>query len=496
MTNEVDLLRGNRLSKTSDLASSFISSVKDDPLILDSAIKINIVHLLMLNKKKIIDKKTTSKCIKSLKSIDDSFQLDSNLEDVHMNVESFVIDHIGSEMGGQLNLAKSRNDQVASAIRMTSRQFILDILTNIHDLQKVILTLAKSHTDYLMPSFTHLQHAQIVTLSHNLLAHYDSLSRDAERFQETYQRVNKSPQGSGAIASVIINVDRDYVAKLLGFDGLVENSIDATTTRDFCIELMSNLTLLMLNVEKIVNELVLWSTSEFSYVEISDEFSSTSSIMPQKKNPVIAELIRSKSSIIIGDLVASIGIIKSLTLGYSIDIQDLTPRLWNSLDKSLSSIKLLSNMLSNCKFNKESMSNNLDDTMIAADLANYLASNYNISFRQSHHIVGTLSKTSADSGKKLSNLVKSDLQQVTKKISGKSIKISVDEIDSIFNYNKNVNSKTTKGSPSASESNRMIKIRKISLANSSKFVKKQQNSINKSELLIEKSIKNLSGGGT
>ena len=496
MTNEVDLLRGNRLSKTSDLASSFISSVKDDPLILDSVIKINIAHLLMLNKKKIIDKKTASKCIKSLKSIDDSFQLDSNLEDVHMNVESFVIDHIGSEMGGQLNLAKSRNDQVASAIRMTSRQFILDILTNIHDLQKVILTLAKSHTDYLMPSFTHLQHAQIVTLSHNLLAHYDSLSRDAERFQETYQRVNKSPQGSGAIASVIINVDRDYVAKLLGFDGLVENSIDATTTRDFCIELMSNLTLLMLNVEKIVNELVLWSTSEFSYVEISDEFSSTSSIMPQKKNPVIAELIRSKSSIIIGDLVASIGIIKSLTLGYSIDIQDLTPRLWNSLDKSLSSIKLLSNMLSNCKFNKESMSNNLDDTMIAADLANYLASNYNISFRQSHHIVGTLSKTSADSGKKLSNLVKSDLHQVTKKITGKTIKISVDEIDSIFNYNKNVNSKTTKGSPSASESNRMIKIRKTSLANSSKFVKKQQNSINKSELLIEKSIKNLSGGGT
>ena len=496
MTDKVDLLRGNRLSKTSGLASSFISSVEDDSLILDSVIKINIAHLLMLNKNEIIDKKTASKCIKSLKSIDDSFQLDSDLEDVHMNVESFVIDRIGSEMGGQLNLAKSRNDQVASAIRMTSRQFILDLLSNIHDLQKVILTLAKSHTDYLMPSFTHLQHAQIVTLSHHLLAHYDSLSRDAERFQETYHRVNKSPQGSGAIASVIINVDRDYVAKLLGFDGLVENSIDATTTRDFCIELMSNLTLLMLNVEKIVNELVLWSTSEFSYVEISDEFSSTSSIMPQKKNPVIAELIRSKSSIIIGDLVASIGIIKSLTLGYSIDLQDLTPRLWNSLDKSLSSIKLLSNMLSNCKFNKESMSNNLDDTMIAADLANYLASNYNISFRQSHHIVGTLSKTSADSDKKLSSLVKSDLLQVTKKITGKTIKIPIDEIDSIFNYNKNVNSKTTKGSPSASESNRMIKVRKTSLANSSKFVKKQQNLINKSELLIEKSIKNLSGGGT
>ena len=218
--------------------------------------------------------------------------------------------------------------------------------------------------------------------------------------------------------------------------------------------------------------------------------------MPQKKNPVIAELIRSKSSIIIGDLVTSIGIVKSLTLGYSIDLQDLTPRLWNSLDKSLSSIQLLSNMLSNCKFNKESMSNNLDDTMIAADLANYLASNYNISFRQSHHIVGTLSKTSADSDKKLSSLVKSDLLQVTKKITGKTIKISVDEIDSIFNYNKNVNSKTTKGSPSASESNRMIKVRKTSLANSSKFVKKQQNLINKSELLIEKSIKNLSGGGT
>ena len=495
MTNDVDILRGNRLSKTSDLASSFISSTDDDLLILDPVKKINIAHMLMLVKQNILDKKTANKCIKTLKSIDDSFELDSSLEDVHMNVESFVINRIGSETGGQLNLAKSRNDQVATAIRMTTRTFILSILTSIHDLQKVILNLAKTHTDYLMPSFTHLQHAQIITLSHNLLAHYDSLSRDVDRFQETYDRVNKSPQGSGAIASVIIHVDRDYIAKLLGFNGIVENSIDATTTRDFCIELLSNLTLLMLNIEKIVNELVLWSTSEFSYVEISDEFSSTSSIMPQKKNPVIAELIRSKSSIIIGDLVTSISIIKSLTLGYSIDIQDLTPRLWNSINKSLSSVQLLSNMLNTCKFNKESMYANLDDTMIAADLANYLASNYNVSFRQSHHIVGTLSKSSIDSNTKLSELVKTDIDKITKKITGKTIKVNMSEIDSIFNYVNNVNSKTTKGSPSNSESNRMIKLRTVQLSNSSKFIKKQQNLLAKSELLLEKSIKNLSGGG-
>tara|TARA_B100001750_G_scaffold145769_1_gene116445 strand:- start:4734 stop:6224 length:1491 start_codon:yes stop_codon:yes gene_type:complete len=495
MTNNVDILRGNRLSKTSDLASSFISSIDDDLLILDSVKKINMAHMLMLVKQNTLDKKTANKCIKTLKSIDNSFKLDPDLEDVHMNVESFVISRIGSEIGGQLNLAKSRNDQVASAIRMTSRTLILSMLTSIHDLQNVILNLAKTHTTYLMPSFTHLQHAQIITLSHNLLAHYDSLSRDVERFQESYHRVNKSPQGSGAIASVIINVDRDYVAKLLGFNGIIENSIDATSTRDFCIELMSNLTLLMLNIEKIANELVLWSTSEFSYVEISDEFSSTSSIMPQKKNPVIAELIRSKSSIVIGDLVASIGIIKSLTMGYSIDIQDLTPRLWNSLNKSLISVQLLSKMLATCKFNKESMRNNLDDTMIAADLANYLASNYNISFRQSHHIVGTLSKSSIDSNKKLSELVKTNIVKTTKKITGKTIKINIDEIDSIFNYVDNVNSKTTKGSPSNSESNRMIKIRKVDLANSSKFIKKQKSLLNKSELLLEKTIKNLSGGG-
>jgi argininosuccinate lyase len=217
--------------------------------------------------------------------------------------------------------------------------------------------------------------------------------------------------------------------------------------------------------------------------------------MPQKKNPVIAELIRSKSSIVIGDLVASIGIIKSLTMGYSIDIQDLTPRLWNSLNKSLISVQLLSKMLATCKFNKESMRNNLDDTMIAADLANYLASNYNISFRQSHHIVGTLSKSSIDSNKKLSELVKTNIVKTTKKITGKTIKINIDEIDSIFNYVDNVNSKTTKGSPSNSESNRMIKIRKVDLANSSKFIKKQKSLLNKSELLLEKTIKNLSGGG-
>jgi len=495
MTNNVDILRGNRLSKTSALASSFISSVDDDLPLIDSVKKINIAHMLMLVKQNVLDKKTANKCIQTLKSIDDSFKLNSSLEDVHMNIESFVISRIGNEIGGQLNLAKSRNDQVATAIRMASRTFILSILTNIHELQKVILNLSKTHTDYLMPSFTHLQHAQIITLSHNLLAHYDSLSRDVERFQETYPRVNKSPQGSGAIASVIIDVDRDYIAKLLGFNGIVENSIDATTTRDFCIELMSNITLLMLNIEKIANELVLWSTSEFSYVEISDEFSSTSSIMPQKKNPVIAELIRSKSSIIIGDLVASIGIIKSLTLGYSIDMQDLTPRLWNSINKSLSSVHLLTIMLSTCKFNKESMSKTLDDTMIAADLANYMASNCNISFRQSHHIVGILSKQSLVTDYPLSYVVKNDLVKMTKKITGKTIKITSDEIDSIFNYIKNVNSKTTKGSPSNSETNRMIKLRKIQLTNSSKFITKQRNSLNKSEILLEKSINNLSGGG-
>ena len=196
MTNNVDILRGNRLSKTSALASSFISSVDDDLPLIEPVKKINIAHMLMLVRQHILDKKTANKCIKTLKSIDKSFTLDSNLEDVHMNVESFVINHLGNEIGGQLNLAKSRNDQVATAIRMTSRTFILNILSNIHELQKVILNLAKTHDDYLMPSFTHLQHAQIVTLSHNLLAHYDSLSRDVERFQETYHRVNKSPQGS------------------------------------------------------------------------------------------------------------------------------------------------------------------------------------------------------------------------------------------------------------------------------------------------------------
>ena len=203
-------------------------------------------------------------------------------------------------------------------------------------------------------------------------------------------------------------------------------------------------------------------------------------------------MIRSKSSIIIGDLVASIGIIKSLTLGYSIDIQDLTPRLWNSINKSLSSVHLLTIMLSTCKFNKESMFKNLDDTMIAADLANYMASNYNISFRQSHHIVGTLSKQALVTDHPLSYIVKNNLIKTTKKKTGKTIKVTSDEIDSIFNYSKNVKSKTTKGSPSNSETNRMIKLRQVQLTNSSKFITKEQNSLNKSEILLEKSINNLS----
>ncbi|MEE8238799.1 MAG: argininosuccinate lyase, partial [Nitrososphaerales archaeon] len=351
--SDLDVLRGGRLAGALGETLQFTSSVSDDRILVNAVRKINIVHLLMLLKKGLIKKKDAMACIQVLDSMPEDFPLNVELEDVHMNIEAYVSSKAGDDSGGQMNLGKSRNDQVATAIRMVSREILLELLDEIIVLERTLLEIAKANTDMVFPAYTHLQRAQVVTISHYFLAYHDAIARDLERLMECYSRVNASPMGAGAVATVILDLDREYVAHLLGFAGILENSVDAVTARDFLIEILSLLSLLMTDVERFANEIILWTSSEFSFIEIPDEFASTSSIMPQKKNAVVAEVIRSKSSMIFGDLAASIHMMKSLPLGYNLDYQDMTPKLWDGLKNARASVRILGKMLKKTVFKKD-----------------------------------------------------------------------------------------------------------------------------------------------
>ena len=485
---KIDILRGYKMKAASDEMLQYTNSIDHDYELFEYVIKVNTVHVLSLYKKGIIERNHALKLIKSLKSIRKSSVNDYKLEDVHMNIENIIIKKTGKKIGGQLNLGKSRNDQVVTSIRLLTKNYIIDLLQSLINLEKVLLQISKKNTSVVIPSYTHLQQAQFSTVSHYYLAHHDSIFRDIQRLLECYDRVNKSTMGAGAISTVLVEIDRKYVANLLGFDGLVENSIDSVSNRDFMFECISLLSILMTNVEKIANEIILWNSSEFSYLNVSDKYASTSSIMPQKKNPAVAEIIRAKTAKILGNFVTSMTIVKNLTLGYHLDYQEITPKLSDSFVEAISTVDILSNMLKEITFNENTINNQLDNGMGAADLANYLAEKNYVSFREAHHIVGMLSNLSIQNQISLKEIVKTKLSVISKQISNKSIELSDEQIENIMSPLSNVNLKKTIGGPSISQSNTMISKREKNIKTIDHLVKKMINKLDSTEHKLESEI--------
>ncbi|MGQ9468471.1 MAG: argininosuccinate lyase [Nitrososphaerales archaeon] len=474
----MDILRGERLSEFSFDAANYTSSIDSDRFLISSVIKINKAHMLMLIKNGIIDLKEGYGCIQALEDIPEDIAMNSKLEDVHMNIEALVVKKVGETVGGQLNLAKSRNDQVVTAIRMVLRGFILDIVSSLNRLRKVILQRCEEHLTTVMPGYTHLQHAQPITLAHHLLAHHDALIRNNERLMESYKRVNLSPMGACALATTGFKIDRTMVSELLGFDGMVENSIDAVSTRDFAIEVLSNLAILMTDLSRFSEELVLWSTYEFSIVEMPDEYSSTSSIMPQKKNPAVAELVRAKTSKVYGNLLASLSILKSLTYSYNLDLQELTPNIWDSCQTALATINVFKNMLEKVKFNEKRLLDLVkSDMTVATELADTLVREQKIPFRTSHRIVGMLVKRALSEGKSLDQAVKEYLKDIIKDNTGKSVNISEEVLRKVLDPIENVKIRSVKGGPSPNEVLRMVKERWKALKNDDEWVLKKRGSL-------------------
>ncbi len=383
---------GRFTESTNALVEEFTASIPYDWRLYPYDIAGSMAHARMLARTDIITKREADRIIRGLTDIleeisSGSFTFSIELEDIHMNIEQRLIEKIGP-LGGKLHTARSRNDQVALDIRM----YLRDEIAGIHDLlrtvQKAVVQLADKNRGVILPGYTHLQRAQPVLLGHHLLAYYEMFERDRGRLEDCFRRVNVMPLGAGALAGTVLPIDRTFVAKQLAFSALCENSMDAVSDRDFAIEFVAACAQIMMHLSRLSEELVLWSSSEFGFITISDAFTTGSSIMPQKKNPDVAELTRGKTGRVYGGLMSLLTIMKGLPLAYNRDMQEDKEPLFDAADTVRLALSVFAQMLPGITVNREAMRRAAEDGFITAtDLADYLVRK-NMPFRAAHEVVG------------------------------------------------------------------------------------------------------------
>ena len=410
-------VRGRRLRKQSDETAAFTSSMVFDGRIAARVIEVNMAHMVSLVEGGSVSKKVGAKCLSFLASTSSEIQAEGASEDIHQVLEQRAVDSLGVDVAGYLNLGKSRNDQVATAIRMEMREAIVAVLGEIGSLQSAVLEVARGQGRSVMPGYTHLQRAQPVTFGHHFLAYFDSLQRDLDRFLQLYRRVNLSPMGSAALAGTAVPLDRGRTAELLGFSGVVANAMDAVSSRDVVVEAISCALMTMIDLSRLCEEIVLWSSKEFGFVELADEYSASSSIMPQKKNPVVAEVARAKCGSVLGSLTAVSAILKALPYSYNLDLQETTPHLWRALDDTRASLRAVAGMISTMKLSPRTAEMSVEgDYSTATALADFLVREHGVSFRQAHAIVGELVRSSLKSGVPFDQTVASDIMGVSSRL--------------------------------------------------------------------------------
>ena len=468
----------------------YVSSLNDDVAIAHYDILGSQAHTIMLYENKVITKKEAKKILKGLENLKkEKFEKKSSSEDIHELIESLLIKRIGIDTGGKMHTARSRNDQVALDIRMKIRDDINIVCQCLLDTIKSLVQLAKKHQETIVPLYTHLQQAQVGLFSHYLLSYADGLFRDLDRLYVTYGRVNENPLGAGPIGGTSIQIDRQSTGKMLGLKGIVENSIDATTTRDSAVEYIAAIAILMINLSRISKDFSIWSTSEFSFLQLSDEFSSPSSVMPQKKNPDILELTRGKTSHVIGNLTSMLSTIQGLPSGYSRDLQQINPSIWSASKIAISALLVMESMLKSVIINKKNMKKAAEDGyLIALDLAEKLVHN-GISFRKSHQIIGRLVKIAHKSGKSISELNKSEIK---KEIKGKEVSLELlIKLIKSTTITSSLHDRTSQGSSGISEQKRMVKHRLGKINVYQTGIKKRNNYVQNSLNKLNKKVKAL-----
>ena len=437
-------LWGGRFTKeTNKLVESFNESLSFDHRFYKQDIRGSIAHVKMLAKQNILTDDERDKIIEGLNSIEKDIEsgvlkFDDGSEDIHSYVEAHLIERIG-ETGKKLHTGRSRNDQVALDMKLYVRDEIDELKDLLYELLSEVLRIMEENTTTYMPGFTHLQKAQPTTLAHHFGAYFEMFIRDFDRLRSTRKRMNLSPLGSGAFAGTTYDLDRDYVASLLEFETATRNSMDSVSDRDYLLELLSDLAIMSMHLSRLSEEIIIWNTDEYRFVEMDDTYSTGSSIMPQKKNPDIAELIRGKSGRVYGSLISLLTTMKGLPLAYNKDMQEDKEMSFDAIDTVKSLIKLMSGMLSSMKFNHERMAKSARGGFTnATDAADYLVKK-NVAFRDAHEIVGRLVLYGIENNKALDDFTLEEFQNISE--------VFDNDIYDAISLNTCVEKRNTKGAP-------------------------------------------------
>ena len=419
-TRKKKLWGGRFAADTAPSVEAFTASIDIDRRLYRHDIQGSIAHAKMLAKQRIISARDGARIVRGLETIRreidaGKFVFSARDEDIHMNIERRLSELIGTA-GGKLHTARSRNDQVALDMRLYLRDEVGLVIKALQSLQTALAKAAKKYLGVIMPGYTHLQRAQPILLSHHLLAYVDMFGRDGERFGDCLERVNVLPLGSGAIAGTTFPIDRGYVAKLLGFPRVSKNSIDAVSDRDFVLEFLAAAGILFVHLSRLADELVLWSSQEFAFIELPDGYCTGSSMMPQKKNPDVPELIRGKSGRVFGHLLSLLTIMKGLPLAYNRDLQEDKLPLFDGVDTVKSSLQMMAEIVQGLKVKRERMLAAAQDGYLnATDLADYLVER-GLPFRAAHEVAGRVVQFAIAQGKRIEELPMADLKRFAKQI--------------------------------------------------------------------------------
>ncbi len=421
-----NLLRGRFGTGRLSEVEAYTASLSLDRRLFRHDIRGSIAHANMLAKVKLISRREAAQIGEGLRRIEreiktGKFQFNISDEDIHIAIERRLIETTGAA-GRKLHTARSRNDQVALDLRLFLKEEIPDVITLIQDLRRVLIRVASDHVDTVMPGYTHMQRAQPVSLAHHVLAYVEMFERDSERFTQALDRTDVMPLGAGALAGTTLPIDRDAVARELGFRRISQNSMDAVSDRDFAVDFLSAAALLAVHLSRMSEELILWTTSEFGFAVLPDEFSTGSSMMPQKKNPDLLELIRGKTGRVIGGLVTMLTILKGLPLTYNSDLQEDKECVFDALDTIKPALSLLSKLWPLITFDPAAMSAAAGGFTLATDLAEYLVAR-GLPFREAHEIVGSLVRDTITAGKSLSDLSIQEFRSYSARFDGDVIEL-------------------------------------------------------------------------
>ena len=436
---------GRFSSDSSKLLQNVNSSIEFDYRLFEVDVEASIAHTQMLSHCKIITKKDSLSIIAGLKRIKikfkkGNFKLSKELEDIHMNIESALSKDVG-DTAGRVHTARSRNDQVATDLRLYIRRKNFEIIDEISLLQKALASKAEDNYKTIMPGYTHMQTAQPITMGHHLLAYVEMLSRDKGRMIDCNKRLNESPLGSGALSGTSFPINRKMTSKALGFNNPMRNSLDAVSSRDFVLETMSSIAICSVHLSRLAEEIILWLSDGFNFIELPDNLTTGSSIMPQKKNPDLAELVRGKSGRLIGSLITMLIVMKGLPMAYSKDLQEDKEPTFDALDNILLCLQSMSSMIENMVPNIKNMNEAASRQFsTATDLADWLVQNLNIPFRSAHKITGEIVSLCIEKNITLDEI---DLE-ILKKFDERITK----DIFNILNAEKSVIRKTSEGGTS------------------------------------------------